>query len=371
MIESIFYLLFVYIYLVSGLLVNFLQLCSMVIWPFNKSLYRKVNWCLVRSYWSQFTFVAEWWSGCDCILYMHPDEREHIATEHIVVTMNHTYEIDWLMAWIIAERYDLIGGTKIYGKESLRFVPTMGWSWIFVESIFLKRDWNKDKKRIHDGVKELVDFPDGYWFTLLLFPEGTRYTPEKHEASCEVARQKGYPELKHHLLPRTKGFAYSMQEMKGKVNAVYDCTIEFKGDVEPSLMNVLRGKKIIGHMRIRRHEINNLPDSEEDLGVWLRDLFKEKDELVDEFKKTGKFDLPAYHVPRKYNDLLIWLAWAIVTCLPLFYFLGQIFVSGTFLQQVFIIGFFLFMSVAAKWLIGWTETKKGSKYGMKEKKKNK
>ena len=27
---------------------------------------------------------------------------------------------------------------------------------------------------------------------------------------------------------------------------------------------------------LRRHEINNLPDSEEDLGVWLRDLFKEK-----------------------------------------------------------------------------------------------
>ena len=54
------------------------------------------------------------------------------------------------------------------------------------------------------------------FFQLLLFPEGTRFTPEKHEASLEVSRKKGYPELKHHLLPRTKGFAYSMQEMKGK-----------------------------------------------------------------------------------------------------------------------------------------------------------
>ena len=55
-----------------------------------------------------------------------------------------------------------------------------------------------------------------FFFQLLLFPEGTRFTPEKHEASLEVSRKKGYPELKHHLLPRTKGFAYSMQEMKGK-----------------------------------------------------------------------------------------------------------------------------------------------------------
>lgn len=299
-------------------------------------------------------------------MYVDPVDREYLGHEHIVVTMNHRYEIDWLMAWIIAERYNVIGGTKVYGKESLRYVPTMGWSWVFVESIFLKRDWTKDKKRIHDGVKELVSFPDGYWFTLLLFPEGTRFTPEKHEASLEVSRKKGYPELKHHLLPRTKGFAYSMQEMKGKVNAVYDCTIGFKGDQEPSLMNVLRGKKIIGHMRIRRHEISKMPDSEEELGVWLRDLFKEKDDLLENFNKTGKFDLPAYHPPRKYTNLFIWLGWLIVTGVPLFYLLSQIFLLGTFLQQVFTIGFFVFLTIAAKWLIGWTETKKGSDYGIKK-----
>lgn len=297
---------------------------------------------------------------------MHPKDREHIGKEHIVVTMNHTYEIDWLMAWILAERYNIIGGTKIYGKEVLKYVPSMGWSWVFVESIFLKRDWKIDQKRIHDGVKELVSFPDGYFFTLLLFPEGTRFTQEKHEASLEVCRQKGYPELKHHLLPRTKGFAYSMLEMKGKVKAVYDCTIGFKDEAEPSLMNVLRGNKIIGHMRIRRHEISKMPDTEEELGDWLRNLFKEKDDLLDNFQKTGQYDLPAYHVPRKYNDLLIWFAWAIVTGVPLFYFLSQIFISGTFLQKVFTVGFFVFLSVAAKWLIGFTETKKGSKYGIKE-----
>jgi hypothetical protein len=27
---------------------------------------------------------------------------------------------------------------------------------------------------------------------------------------------------------------------------------------------------------LRRHEISKMPDSEEELGVWLRDLFKEK-----------------------------------------------------------------------------------------------
>jgi hypothetical protein len=42
-------------------------------------------------------------------MYVDPVDREYLGHEHIVVTMNHTYEIDWLMAWIIAERYKVIG----------------------------------------------------------------------------------------------------------------------------------------------------------------------------------------------------------------------------------------------------------------------
>ena len=40
-----------------------------------------------------------------------------------------------------------------------------------------------------------------------MFCEGTRFTKEKHAESMKIAREKGLPELKHHLLPRTKGFS--------------------------------------------------------------------------------------------------------------------------------------------------------------------
>lgn len=40
-----------------------------------------------------------------------------------------------------------------------------------------------------------------------MFCEGTRFTKQKHEASMKIAKEKGLPELKHHLLPRTKGFS--------------------------------------------------------------------------------------------------------------------------------------------------------------------
>jgi lysophosphatidic acid acyltransferase/lysophosphatidylinositol acyltransferase len=58
---------------------------------------------------------------------------------------------------------------------------------------------------------------------MLLFPEGTRFTEEKHEKSLEVARKKGLPLLQHHLLPRAKGFVVSIQALKGK--CIFSCII--------------------------------------------------------------------------------------------------------------------------------------------------
>ena len=60
-----------------------------------------------------------------------------------------------------------------------------------------------------------------------MFPEGTRFTPEKHKASMAVAREKGLPELKHHLLPRTRGFVAGLPYLKGKVPAIYDVNVAF------------------------------------------------------------------------------------------------------------------------------------------------
>lgn len=49
-----------------------------------------------------------------------------------------------------------------------------------------------------------------------MFCEGTRFTAKKHEESMKVARSKGLKELKHHLLPRTKGFQLMMKGANGR-----------------------------------------------------------------------------------------------------------------------------------------------------------
>ena len=46
--------------------------------------------------------------------------------------------------------------------------------------------------------------------------EGTRFTEGKRSESMKYAREKNLPELKYHILPRTKGFTMIMQGAKGK-----------------------------------------------------------------------------------------------------------------------------------------------------------
>nr|KAG5700249.1 hypothetical protein BaRGS_007622 [Batillaria attramentaria] len=301
-------LLLGYIFIVSGLIVCSLMLLSCIVWPFDRHLYRKINVYLGYSFWSHLTFLAQWWSGTEVYLYIDPEAYRKLGTEHVLVLMNHKYDIDWLMTWILSERLGILGGCKFYGKESLRYLPLMGWAWYFTESIFLKRQWEHDRQIIARYIKRVLDFPKNYFSTILLCPEGTRFTEEKLKASQEVCRAKGYPLTKHTLLPRTKGFILSMHGMQGKVPAILDCTVAFPRDgPAPTLMNVINGVPMVAHFHCLRVPLEEVPiHTDEACGAWLRKQFKKKDELYDCFLKTGKFEGKPVIVPRRPHDLLMW-----------------------------------------------------------------
>lgn len=51
--QFIVHLLIGFVFVVSGLIINFIQLCTLVLWPINKQLYRRVNCRLAYSLWSR------------------------------------------------------------------------------------------------------------------------------------------------------------------------------------------------------------------------------------------------------------------------------------------------------------------------------
>ncbi|ESO92252.1 hypothetical protein LOTGIDRAFT_121393 [Lottia gigantea] len=363
----IFHMLMGYVFVASGLIICFLMLCSSVVWPFNKHLYRKIIVYLAYGHWALFIALGEWWSGSDCLLYCDYETLNLVGKEHVLVVMNHKYDIDWLMTWILAERFGMLGNCKIYGKEMLKYVPLIGWAWYFNESIFLKRDWESDKKTIEADLKKLTDYPDGFW--CLLFPEGTRFTEEKYQSSLEVSRSRGYPDMKHHLLPRPKGFILSVQNMKGKFPAILDLTLAFPKDgPKPTLMNVIQGKSITAHLKVRRIPLDSVPvETDEACSVWLRDLFQQKDKIFEDFVVKQKFEGEPYRIPRRWYSLSVTIFWFIVTCVPLFRYIVSVFLSGTLLQQMIFIAVITIASIGVRWMIGVTEIKKGSHYGTEKK----
>ena len=95
----------------------------------------------------------------------------------------------------------------------------------------------------------------------------------------EVAKKKGLPLLKHHLLPRVKGFFLVASQLKNKVDYLYDINLAVKdrnGRV-PNLMDIKNGIPVVGQMYIRRIPMSQVPvDDEKKCAEFLFKLYKEK-----------------------------------------------------------------------------------------------
>ncbi|KAJ8385483.1 hypothetical protein AAFF_G00185790 [Aldrovandia affinis] len=352
-----------YVFLVSGLIVNLLQVCTLPLWPINKQLARRINCRLGYSITSQMVALLEWWSGTECVLYSDPESAVHYGKESAIVVLNHNFEIDFLCGWTFCERFGVLGSSKVLAKKELAYIPLIGWMWYFLEIVFCKRKWEEDRTTVAQSLQNLRDYPENYWF--LLHCEGTRFTEKKHQISMQVAESKGLPKLKHHLLPRTKGFCMTVQNLRGAVTAVYDSTLNFRNNEAPTLLGLLNGKKYHADLYVRRIPLESIPEDETECSAWLHKLYQEKDQFQEEYSQTGRFPGPTVSVPRRPWALLNWLCWTCLLTFPLVGLLGRVASTGsstTILSTVALCGA---ASVGVRWMIGQTEINKGSSYGNK------
>ncbi|KAG7168072.1 1-acyl-sn-glycerol-3-phosphate acyltransferase delta-like [Homarus americanus] len=351
-------------FFISGVIINAVQfLLYVTLRPFNKSLYCTLNYYLIYSLMSQVLFLAEWWSGSEIRVFTSDEAYQMWGKEHALIIMNHTYEVDWLMGWIVADRSHTLG-------KMMQYVPTIGWAWRLSDIIFLNRNWQEDKTIMQTQIKEFFDYPYPVW--MLLFAEGTRFTPAKHEASMEFARKRGLPELKRHLIPRTRGFIQCAQSLKGNFPVIYDVTVGFntKEGEEPSLQNMLRGRKVMSEIYIRRLPLDEVPDDDEGASKYLHELYRSKDQLLDSYINTGSFteenDLPKYSsraMPRRPYSLLNMIGWASFVLSQILRFYYNLITSGSLISISFAVGIVIFAYLGLYKMIGLTKIDKGSQYG--------
>lgn len=157
--------------------------------------------------------------------------------ERLVMISNHQLYSDWLYLWWIAYANRMHGHVYIILKESLKYIPILGQGMIFYSFVFMARNWARDKPRLRHRLQKLKgqhrgplsgsQIMDPMW--LMIFPEGTNISANGRKASRKWADKQGLQDFEHVLLPRSTGLQYCLQELKGTVDWVYDCTVAYEG----------------------------------------------------------------------------------------------------------------------------------------------
>ncbi|XP_028062133.1 1-acyl-sn-glycerol-3-phosphate acyltransferase 2-like isoform X2 [Camellia sinensis] len=264
------------IFLLSGILLNFIQaIFFILVRPFSMSMYRRINKVVAELLWLEIIWLFDWWADIKVDLFIDSETFQLMGREHALVIANHRCDIDWLVGWVLAQRAGCLGSALAIMKKSSKYLPVLGWSMWFSDYVFLERSWSKDEETLKSGFQNLKDFPRPFW--LALFVEGTRFTQEKLLAAQEYAASAGLPVPRNVLVPRTKGFVSAVNNMRSFVPAIYDVTVAIpKNEPRPTMLRMFRGQSSVLHVHVRRHLMNELPETNSGVAQWCRDMFVSK-----------------------------------------------------------------------------------------------
>lgn len=276
------------------------QLASLVLRPFSRPAFRRVNrWC-ARSIWGAWVLLSERLNGIAIAWTGDPPPRR----ENAIVVANHQAMTDIMVLLCVAWRCRRLGHMKFFAKKVVKYVPGPGWGMQFLDCVFVDRDWTRDRARIEAVFARyrLEQIP----LFLVSFLEGTRLTARKHAAAVAHAEERGLPVPRHTLVPRTKGFVAMLQGLEGHVDAVYDVTIGYPLRT-PSLFEAFCGRVPVVAVDLRRWPVSALPspDDEAAVAAWVQARWAEKDARLAVLQATGAFPGEATTTPVRWADWFV------------------------------------------------------------------
>ncbi|XP_057547850.1 1-acyl-sn-glycerol-3-phosphate acyltransferase 2 [Amaranthus tricolor] len=310
------------LFFLSGLIVNVFQAtCFILVRPISKNTYRRINRFVAELLWLELVWLVDWWARVQIKVFTDPETLRLLGKEHALVVSNHRSDIDWLVGWVLAQRAGCLGSTLAVMKKSSKALPVIGWSMWFSEYLFLERSWAKDENTLKFGIQRLKDYPLPFW--LALFVEGTRFTQAKLLGAQEYAASQGLPIPRNVLIPRTKGFVAAVNHMRSFVPAIYDVTVGIpKSSPQPTMLRLFKGQSSVVHVHIKRHNMKDLPESDDAVAQWCRDVFIAKDALLDKHKADDTFGNQLLQdLGRPLKSLVVVMAWGVTIVLGVIKFL--------------------------------------------------
>ncbi|AES67682.1 1-acyl-sn-glycerol-3-phosphate acyltransferase-like protein [Medicago truncatula] len=290
------------IFILSGLIINVIQAIFFVfVRPISRYCYRRINNVLTESLWLELIWLIDWWAGVKVELYADSETFQLMGKENALLICNHRSDIDWLIGWVLAQRTGCLGSTIAIMKKEFKYLPVIGWSMWFAEYLFLERNWAKDESSLKSGFKLLEHKPVPFW--VALFVEGTRFTHTKLLAAQEFAISRGIPVPKNVLIPRTKGFVTAVKETRKYI------------PTSPTLLRIFKGIPSKVKVQIKRHEIEELPETEDGIAQWCKDAFVAKDALLEKYSTTEIFsELELHQFRRPKRSIFVMACWSSFLC---------------------------------------------------------
>jgi len=264
---------------------NGVQMLSLLVRPFSGRLFRRINREAANVWWGSCVLYAHHLMGSRVVI--HGDELP--LKENAVVILNHQQMTDIPVLFRLAWLKGRLGDLKWFVKDILKHVPGVGWGMLFLDCLFIKRNWADDKSLLERVFSRLLKHRTPVW--IVVFAEGTRLRAHKLESSRRYASERGLTPPAHTLIPHTKGFAATVHTLRGHLDAVYDVTIGYV-DGAPSLWQWMQGLVKRVNLHARRFPVAALPEDQEGLSAWLLRRFEEKDALLAEYYRSGQFPGP-------------------------------------------------------------------------------
>lgn len=261
---------------------NACQYPSLLLRPFSRKAYWAYNRIWAYLNWGWWAYALQHLVGTS--IELSGDDVPY--AENAVVIANHQTMGDIPVMLCLALAKGRVGDLKWLVKDVLKYVPGVGWGLVFLDALFLKRNWADDQNTVTATFQRYVSMRTPLW--LMMYPEGTRANNEKLADHRAKPPKEGEIKTHYVLRPRAKGFAASVQGLQSVIAAICDLTIIYPGDRPPTLLEVMRGEVAWVKIHVRRYPIADVPKDSEGLRAWLLRVYQEKDGIIGAEKNKVK-----------------------------------------------------------------------------------
>jgi 1-acyl-sn-glycerol-3-phosphate acyltransferase len=210
--------------------------------------------------------------------------------EWYLVVSNHQ---SWVDIVVLLKAFNRrIPFPRFFLKRELIWMPLLGLAWWALDYPFMKRYSRevlerrpelrgKDLETTRRAGRKYLTLP----VSVLNFLEGTRFTPAKH-----AEQESPY---RHLLRPRAGGISFVLAAMNERLRTMLDVTIVYPGG-RPGFWDLLSGRVRRVIVRARRLAIPaemlegdyaEDPAFRERFQEWVRELWSEKDALIERLEK--------------------------------------------------------------------------------------